>query len=340
MAIRQLAKFAAQGACQQLGINRWCRNRMREHLTVLCYHGVVRDHQADRFGYGNTVSQQEFQQQLEYLARHFQPVSASDVIASRQQGRPLPERAALITFDDGYRNNCEQASGILLRVGVPCVFHVSTGYIGQRRILWVDEVVQRILAWPEAEIALPEGGTGPLPAGQPRRRRLAVQLKDRCKRLPAEQAEAYLALLRQRTADPVLQEELHAFMNWDEVRKLQAQGFDIGSHTVSHPILTRISTARLAQELAASKRLIEAETGVPCTCIAYPNGGAHDVSRQVFEAAGAAGYQLGFTVAERHSEPGEDPLAISRLCIQGHVPLSAFSYRVDGVQRMAERQSG
>jgi peptidoglycan/xylan/chitin deacetylase (PgdA/CDA1 family) len=123
-------------------------------------------------------------------------------------------------------------------------------------------------------------------------------------------------------------------MTWDEVRALRAQGFEIGSHTVSHPILTRIPQGKLETELTESKRTIERELNAPCEAIAYPNGGPADVSETVFAAARLAGYRLGFTVSERHSPPGEDGLSISRICIQGHLPASSFSHRVDGVERL------
>jgi peptidoglycan/xylan/chitin deacetylase (PgdA/CDA1 family) len=331
MSIRRLTKGALFTLCQYSGVNWLCRQRLRHQLLVLCYHGVISNPRKDPFGYGNTVHRKEFQQQLEYLTRHFRPVSARDVVAARYGGQPLPESAVLVTFDDGYRNNFTQAAEILLQVGVPCVFHVSTGYIGTNRILWTDEIVGRILKWPSSTLPLPGGGTKRLSAQETDRRVQAWRIKEGCKKIPVQQLEAYLNLLRQATPNPESDDELHAFMNWEQVRKLHQQGFEIGSHTIEHPILTQIPAERLQIELTASKERIEKEIRSPCTCIAYPNGGPNDVSSTVCDAARTAGYKLGFTVAERPSGP-EDALAISRLCIQGHLPPSVFPFRVNGVE--------
>ena len=79
-------------------------------------------------------------------------------------------------------------------------------------------------------------------------------------------------------------------MGWDELRGLRGAGWEIGSHTVSHPHLTRLGDADLTAELRDSRLACEAETGGPCRSIAYPYG---DVDARVAAAAGEAGYAHG-----------------------------------------------
>jgi peptidoglycan/xylan/chitin deacetylase (PgdA/CDA1 family) len=79
-------------------------------------------------------------------------------------------------------------------------------------------------------------------------------------------------------------------MDWDELRGLQDAGWEIGSHSRSHPRLTRVSDNELSQELGSSRQTLEERLGVPCRSIAYPYG---DVDRRVARAAGAAGYEAG-----------------------------------------------
>lgn len=341
MSAKALFKSASSSIGLALGVNHLLRRRLKHHLLVLCYHGVVRAEQKDRFGYGNTVTEAEFLAHLEFLARHYQPVSAGDVIAHHNGGKLLPQRAALVTFDDGYRNNLTLAAPILRQVGVPCVFHVSTGYIGTRDVLWTDDLIGRIIGWGTEPLPLPQGGEMTLPSSLRERRVAAHSLKESCKRLDWQAVKAWLARIRELSDRPAANSELYDFMNWEEVRELHRQGFEIGSHTVEHPILSRISQAALHEELTASKVKIEQELeGSACKAIAYPNGGAADVSPTVFAAARTAGYQLGFVVGERHSPPGEDVMAVSRLCIQGHLPMSDFIYRVDGLQRLLQGTAG
>jgi peptidoglycan/xylan/chitin deacetylase (PgdA/CDA1 family) len=76
-------------------------------------------------------------------------------------------------------------------------------------------------------------------------------------------------------------------MSWDEIRQLATAGWEIGSHTASHPRLTSVSDKQLADELTQSKAVCERELEAPCTSIAYPYG---DLDASVVASAGAAGY--------------------------------------------------
>lgn len=79
-------------------------------------------------------------------------------------------------------------------------------------------------------------------------------------------------------------------MGWDEVRALRDAGWEIGSHTVTHPRLTDLGDDALAAELGESRERLEDELGQRCRSIAYPYG---DVDARVVAVARAAGYDTG-----------------------------------------------
>ena len=76
-------------------------------------------------------------------------------------------------------------------------------------------------------------------------------------------------------------------MSWEDLRFLVAHGWEIGSHTQSHPLLTKVDDETLRRELEDSGRECSANVGAPCRTLAYPYG---DVDARVADAAGAAGY--------------------------------------------------
>jgi peptidoglycan/xylan/chitin deacetylase (PgdA/CDA1 family) len=88
-------------------------------------------------------------------------------------------------------------------------------------------------------------------------------------------------------------EELRC-MAWDELRELRSAGWEIGSHTETHPRLSQLDDEALARELSGSKSRCEAELGVPCTALAYPFS---DLTPHVTKAAEEAGYEAATTVA-------------------------------------------
>ena len=100
-----------------------------------------------------------------------------------------------------------------------------------------------------------------------------------------------------------------ATMDWDDVRSIAARGIEIGSHTVSHPHLTRLSDAELELELADSRQRLEEIVGRPCRFLAYPYA-EHD--ERVRAAAKRAGYSGAFVLDRR---PATDRYALPRLAM-------------------------
>lgn len=99
-------------------------------------------------------------------------------------------------------------------------------------------------------------------------------------------------------------------MNWQELRSLSDCGWEIGSHTCSHPRLTGLGSERLRAELETSRRSCEREMGGPCTSLAYPYGDHDD---RVVAATAAAGYEAAGTLPFRLS--WSSPLRIGRMGI-------------------------
>lgn len=93
-------------------------------------------------------------------------------------------------------------------------------------------------------------------------------------------------------------------LGWDELRGLAAEGWEVGSHTRSHPHLTRLGDDALKLELEESKAICERELGRPCSSIAYPYG---DVDPRVIEATRRAGYSVAASLPEGRFSAG-DPL--------------------------------
>ena len=89
-------------------------------------------------------------------------------------------------------------------------------------------------------------------------------------------------------------------MSWDELRELANAGWEIGSHTRTHPHLTQLGDEEMARELGDSRTEVEEALGLPCDTIAYPYG---DVDGRVTAAARAAGYRHAAALPGRWHSP-------------------------------------
>jgi peptidoglycan/xylan/chitin deacetylase (PgdA/CDA1 family) len=85
-------------------------------------------------------------------------------------------------------------------------------------------------------------------------------------------------------------------MSWAELRALAEHGWEIGSHTGSHPHLTQLDDDSLASELTRSKAACERELRAVCSSLAYPYG---DVDDRVVAAAGRSGYTAAAALPSR-----------------------------------------
>jgi peptidoglycan/xylan/chitin deacetylase (PgdA/CDA1 family) len=94
-------------------------------------------------------------------------------------------------------------------------------------------------------------------------------------------------------------EEL-ACMGWDELRDMAAAGWEVGSHTCSHPRLSTLAPDQIERELVESRAVCEREIGVPCRSIAYPYS---DYDDRTIRAARDAGYESATTVPRGPTAP-------------------------------------
>jgi peptidoglycan/xylan/chitin deacetylase (PgdA/CDA1 family) len=103
-------------------------------------------------------------------------------------------------------------------------------------------------------------------------------------------------------------------MSWEQLRALSGRGWEVGSHTCSHPHLTEISGEEAAAELSASRAACEDALQRPCASLAYPFG---SYDRGVIDLVAAAGYEAAVTLDERIAAPlrGRGRLEVPREAI-------------------------
>ena len=100
-----------------------------------------------------------------------------------------------------------------------------------------------------------------------------------------------------------------SFLTWPQLARLEHFGVAIGSHTVTHPDLTSLSSAQAWAELTDSRRTIEQHLGHPVQWFAYPFGG---VDPHVAAMVRAAGYVLAVTTQGGIDQQAAQPLELHR----------------------------
>src|ERR671912_1837193 len=122
-------------------IARWPRNRPGQRVLILLYHRVAELRLDPWF---LSVTPRNFAEHLEVLQRYAHPISLQRLFQGLLEGG-LPERAVAVTFDDGYADNLHDAKPLLARYEVPATVFLATGFIGQKREFWWDELDRLLL---------------------------------------------------------------------------------------------------------------------------------------------------------------------------------------------------
>jgi peptidoglycan/xylan/chitin deacetylase (PgdA/CDA1 family) len=237
----------------------------RARLSILIYHRVraVRD-----VLFPDELDAAAFDRHLSILCAMFTVLPLPEAIRRLRAGT-LPARPACITFDDGYADNAYVALPILRRRDLTATFFVSTGYLDGGR-MWNDTVIESVRQAQGETLDLTRIGLRPYPIDtEEGRRRTIAALLDALKYLdPADRLDRCSVV--QEVAGALPPDNL--MLTRAQVLELRRAGMDIGAHTVSHPILTRISAELARREISDSRDALEALIGESVSLFAYPNG--------------------------------------------------------------------
>jgi peptidoglycan/xylan/chitin deacetylase (PgdA/CDA1 family) len=294
----------------QAGLSTLARARAGEPLSVLIFHRVM---DAPDPLQPSEPAADEFEARLAWVKSCFNVISLADGIAGLRSGR-LPRRALSITFDDGYRDNAELAAPILVRLGLPATFFVATGFLDGGRMFndTVIEAVRRAAGLDLADLGL---GQYPLATIQEKRTAIAQILAQVKYKIPHER-DTITARIAQR-AGALLPDDL--MMRSEQVAGLARAGFEIGGHTVNHPILAEIDIAAAKNEIVEGRRQLERITGVPARLFAYPNGRpVQDYRRAHVDLVREAGFAGAVSTARGAARPGADVFQIPRFTPWDH----------------------
>lgn len=310
-------------------------------LTVLNYHRIDDPHRSgfDTLRINVSATPAGFERQMDYLQRHYNVVTCWRLAAWLRGEADLPPRAAIITFDDGYRDNLIHAFPVLKARGLPAVIFLATDYIESDTPFYWDFAAYCFFHSPKAQADLPVLGVRSW-GNEEARERVLREWIEAVKRIPETEKQRAVAALESALDVFVPQGTFSGLhLTWDEVRELRRNGIEFGAHTASHPILTRIPLAQARMEVEKSKARIEEEIGERVISFAYPNGGEADFSPEVMDAVGACGIEVAFSLLSgptAYTTVKRQPLAVRRIFLSYQDTYTRFVLKISGVTRAAE----
>lgn len=225
-------------------------------VTLFLFHGVIERQQHCVRNYTRKhLLAEEFRAVLEALGQRGKAISMDEVAACCAAGTPFPRGAFAITFDDGFENNMSVARPILNRLGIPATIYVTSRFVDEGGMSWIDRIEWAFEQVATGNIRLPWSpkiATFDTPSSkiailEEIRREVKSNSRIDIDGLVTE-IFRQLDLAEMHTSDDPLDKK----MTWEQVKGWIAPGFSIGGHSHTHAILSHLSPPKLAWELDTS----------------------------------------------------------------------------------------
>lgn len=293
----------------------------RGALTVVTFHRVLPAERLREYPIpGLAVTPEQLEVILQQLAAHFSCMPLLHAFRIWQKGAGMDRPLLGITFDDGALDNYEYARPVLERLSLAASFYIPVGNVDERQAPWHDRLGFALLR-SVAVVRKPAGAhldrllspfgcskavfSALLPEDAVR---LAADSVAAAKRLSSERRTVHLEALEQALGGDQVP-PWAGLMSWDQIRQLAQAGHEIGSHSISHPLLTDCDAAQLETEISSSRTRLAAAIGGEVGSFCYPNG-SYDA--RCLAAVRNAGYECAVTTAWGLNRPGAAPYELSR----------------------------
>lgn len=312
-------------ASRPLGSLKLARFLSRNHPKILMYHRVTDDPEGD----GLPISQ--FNKHIEIIKKNFFPMTLRDLLAAHEK-ESVPKNAVVITFDDGYADFADLAFPILEKEKVPATLFVTTGFVNRDLWLWPDQIKYAVEHAGVDRIDVPEISQKLNVEKEPHR--CWNVIADFCITVPNEKKLKFIDELfyRLKVTKPNDVPEEFRPLSWAQIRSMVGKGLDVGSHSISHPILTQLSDDELVRELRASGEMLRSEIDGAVDMFCYPNGSKDDFDRRVQDCVTRSGYRYAVS-AFPDKQPISDNLCINRYPVGSS--LDNFEKNVFGFSYLA-----
>ncbi len=331
---KRIGKPPITSALYYSGYYRAQLRRLSNRAVILAYHRVGASDRARGAAWSNGfeggVSALRFEEQMRFIRSEMTPLSLLDLADRVRQGEPLPPRAIVVTFDDGYRDNYLHALPILSRYRIPATVFVATGYVDSGRMYWWDQVFAMfretrlqavdVRALPVHPALASPGGGGTVMslASGADKEQASEEVIQRMRWLPPEQLPEALTALRTalQTRDPeAMGSDL--LLTWAQISEMRGQGIAFDAHTHSHRNLALLTESEVEDELRTSRAILESKLGETIAGLAYPWGLQGTYNDAVKRIAQRLGFRYGCIIGRGTVASGVDLFELARTTVIG-----------------------
>lgn len=240
------------------------------------------------------VNADVFAWQLDTIQQNFEVISFSECVTCYQKHGTWPKGCVTLTIDDGYLDMYQWAWPELVKRNLTATFFVTTGFVDRMHWLWPDQLEYVLKQTLQTSCTISIAGELKKLSLENKCERSKVWrlFTDHCIQIEDGQRRSFLKLVQEKLAVelPSTLPVEYAAVTWEHLHEMQKSGIEIGSHTVHHSILSKVSPELLKREIYDSKKILEERLAKQVVTFCYPNSGQNDINETVVTAVKSAGY--------------------------------------------------
>ena len=292
-------------------------------LRCIAFHDIAPAESPFTRGMGVSVTSSDFASVLKFVRRYYAPVSLSDVL-SDCNGKGLPRRAILVTFDDGYASAIEAAASLCSLFAIPAVFFVNAAFLDNHRlapdnlVCYAANIAGMKTINAAMRMVMGDGVTELRSMSEVFSRFFpAISVAERQAFLDVL---VFLAGINERK----LAEESALYMTREQLRDLAAAGFEIGNHTYSHVHCRSLTRDLFRQEVERNRSELEALTGRQVRCFSVPYGSSADLTGDLQTHLELSGHRAIFLSESIANGKGTGHSRIDRVSVHASTEEALF----------------
>ena len=293
--------------------------RIQDQLCILLYHGVTDHNSLGIENYSQKhITVEEFHAQMKYVAKNCNLMSMPDVSRHCSSGKPFPERAVAVSFDDAFENVHTFAEPILSEYNIPFTFYVSTSFIDSERMFWVDIIEDCLNRTTKDNIAIRQMNTSFDLKSEKSKIEACSIIKDNCKKIPIIEVEEIISALVDTTevTPNVEASPNYRKISWKQLRRMSKNPLvTIGGHTHTHNIMSQMTPQTLEYEVSTSLQLLRSNLNQDISHYSYPEGQAHHYNDRVIDILKKQGIVCSPSAIAGLNHAGDDPFHLRRVMV-------------------------
>ena len=261
----------------------------KKNFTILLYHGVTnyKSVGVENFSRKHIFSS-DFEKQMIYLKKNYKVISMDELVYLYKNSNLIDKNInyAVVTFDDGFKNNFSTAAPILTKHEIPTMFYITSGLIGTRKLFWVDKIENYVNKANVNSFKLRLNiNYINFNIGSFKQKIEAIKkIKSYCKLVSRNDKDRIINELKIVTKYKHSKKIIknYEILNWNEIRLMSKNKlFSFGAHTVDHEILSYLSKSDMMNQIKKSVSTLGSKLNFKVKHFSYPEGQKNHYNQSV-----------------------------------------------------------